>query len=108
MKFDPQAKRKTGETVGSEAFGEFIFAEVDFEEGVRYAGSDSYSFLSAVTVNSELQFAYPGSLYSNTSYAQPFEVTELKTAEPSLIDKGSVIVKLKDKNILVFSLLIYK
>ena len=45
MKFDPQAKRKTGETVGSEAFGEFIFAEVDFggrkarkklaEEGVR-------------------------------------------------------------------------
>ena len=69
----------------------YLFAEVDFEEGVRYAGSDSYSFLSTVTINSELQFEYPGNLYSNTSYAQPFEVTELKTAEPSLIDKGSVI-----------------
>jgi hypothetical protein len=69
----------------------YLFAEVDFEEGVRYAGSDSYSFLNTVTINSEEQFEYPGNLYSNSSYAQPFEITELKTVEPSLIESGSVI-----------------
>tara|TARA_R100001443_G_scaffold24448_2_gene36835 strand:- start:5987 stop:8398 length:2412 start_codon:yes stop_codon:yes gene_type:complete len=69
----------------------YLFAEVDFEEGVRYAGSNSYSLLNTVTINSEEQFEYPSNLYSSSLYAQPFEITELKTVEPSLIDKGSVI-----------------
>ena len=73
----------------------YLLAEVDFEEGIRFAGSQSYQSFGFDEVNSEKQFVYPRTLFTTGSdaYAVGKTITDLLTVEPSLIESGSVIGK---------------
>jgi hypothetical protein len=73
----------------------YLLAEVDFEEGIRFAGSQSYQSFGTDTANSEVQFVYPRTLFTTGSdaYAVGKTITDLLTVEPSLIESGSVIGK---------------
>ena len=73
----------------------YLLAEVDFEEGIRFAGSQSYQSFGTDTANSEVQFVYPRTLFTagSDAYAVGKTITDLLTVEPSLIEKGSVIGK---------------
>jgi len=73
----------------------YLLSEIDFEEGIRFAGSDSYQNFSTDEVNSEVQFVYPPTLFTagSDAYAVGKTITDLLTVEPSLIESGSVIGK---------------
>jgi len=73
----------------------YLLAEVDFEEGIRFAGSKSYQSFGVDEANSEKQFVYPRTLFTTGSdaYAVGKTITDLLTVEPSLVEKGSVIGK---------------
>ena len=73
----------------------YLLAEVDFEEGIRFAGSQSYQSFGTDTANSEVQFVYPRTLFTagSDAYAVGKTITDLLTVEPSLIESGSVIGK---------------
>ena len=73
----------------------YLLAEVDFEKGIRFAGSESYQSFGTDTANSEVQFVYPRTLFTTGSdaYAVGKTITDLLTVEPSLIESGSVIGK---------------
>jgi hypothetical protein len=78
----------------------YLFCEVDFEEGIRLAGEESYKPFGVdeieVEVNPQLyerQFVYPFNFYSTGSdaYAIGEDIFSLPTVEPYIIDAPSVI-----------------
>lgn len=79
----------------------YLFCEVDFEEGIRLAGAESYkSFgVDEVEVQSsplqiyERQFVYPFNFYSvgSDAYGVGEDIFSLPTVEPYIIDAPSVI-----------------
>ena len=73
----------------------YLLSEIDFEEGIRFAGSESYQSFGTDEKNSKVQFVYPLTLFSTGSdaYAIGKTITDLLTVEPSLIESGSVIGK---------------
>ena len=70
----------------------YLFCEVDFEEGIRLGGSKSFNKFATDASNSETQFVYPGDFWqSSDAHGIGEVVTELSTAEPSLVDFKPVI-----------------
>ena len=78
----------------------YLFCEVDFEEGVRLAGEESYKPFGVdeveVQVSPQLyerQFVYPFNFYSSNSdaYGVGEGIFSLPTVEPYIIDAPSVI-----------------
>ena len=80
----------------------YLLSEIDFEEGIRFAGSESYQSFGTDELQTqsnpqiiEKQFVYPITLFTTGSdaYAVGKTITDLLTVEPSLIESGSVIGK---------------
>ncbi len=71
----------------------YLFCEVDFEQGLRLAGEDSYKPFGTDTANSEIQYVYPPTFYTAGSvvYAVGEDIFSLPTVEPYIIDAPSII-----------------
>jgi hypothetical protein len=78
----------------------YLFCEVDFEQGIRLAGEDSYKpfGVDQVQVNVdperyENQFVYPPTFYTvgSDAYAIGEDIFSLPTVEPYIIDAPSII-----------------
>ena len=72
----------------------YLLAEVDFEKGIRFGGSTSYTAFGTDVFDSQEQFIHPANAYSNLSGDNVLAggtVANLSTKEPLLQEKGSVI-----------------
>ena len=72
----------------------YLLAEVDFEKGIRFGGSTSYTVFGTDIFDSQEQFIYPANAYSNLSGDNILAggtVANLSIKEPLLQEKGSVI-----------------
>lgn len=72
----------------------YLFCEVDFEQGLRLAGQDSYKpFDVDAPSGGYNNYVYPPNFYSTGSdvYAVGEDIFSLPTVEPYIIDKPSVI-----------------
>lgn len=73
----------------------FLLAEVDFIQGIRWAGKDTYdNFTEELTSSSGGNFynyIYPVGAYANASYFVGKQIGKLSLEEPYLVDKRSLI-----------------
>lgn len=71
----------------------YLFCEVDFEEGIRMAGSNDYSAFSVIEANSKHNFMFPTGFFTNATdtVGDGKIVTRLSIAEPFIDDDTSVI-----------------
>jgi len=97
----------TNTTIDEGSVGvKYLFCEVDFEQGLRLAGEDSYKpfgtdqVLVSTSPNVyEIQYVYPSSFYTAAgsngdtvdSYAVGQDIFSLSTVEPYIIDAPSII-----------------
>ena len=71
----------------------YLFCEVNFEEGIRMAGSNDYSAFGVIEANSKNNFMFPTNFFANATdtTGDGKVVTSLSTAEPFIDDDTSVI-----------------
>ena len=92
----------SGVTYDGQVDAKYLFAEVDFHRGVRYAGEKTYAQftqkLHQVLVSSSpdvydnyYNWIYPESGYDNIDYFEGERVSSLSTVEPYIGDSKSII-----------------
>ena len=71
----------------------YLFAEVDFEKGIRLAGQDSYEAFGEQTLNSVVQYTYPAAVWQGSGDDQFMgeSITSLPITEPYTVEGLSVI-----------------
>ena len=71
----------------------FLFAEVNFEKGIRLAGQDSYERFGEQTLNSVVQYTYPATVWQGGGDDQFMgeSITTLPITEPYILEGPSVI-----------------
>ena len=69
----------------------YLLAEIDFEKGLRYAGSETYQSLFPYTLGGDKQWAWPNNSWASTDRFVGDGLTDLSIQEPYILESPSVI-----------------